>query len=216
MAVIVTVLLLAGLWQTGSGAWIYVKAQLAQVLLQRAWAGTLNGNTHAKPWPWADTWPVARLVVPTLGIDQIVLEGAYGRTLAFGPGRVESSEPAQTDMTMILTGHRDTHFRFLEQLQPGEPMMLQARTGAWHRFTVRDHQIVDARTASIRSDENGTRLVLVTCYPFGGIKPNTPFRYVVTAELEELADGENVGKRLSWKTFGGFSSQPSISTVARD
>ena len=29
-----------------------------------------------KPWPWADTWPVARLVVPSLGIDQIVLEGA--------------------------------------------------------------------------------------------------------------------------------------------
>jgi hypothetical protein len=27
--------------------------------------------------PWTDTWPIARLVVLGLGIDQIVLEGAY-------------------------------------------------------------------------------------------------------------------------------------------
>lgn len=185
---VVAVLLLAGFWQTGSGAWIYVKAQLAQVLLQRAWAGTLNGSTHAKPWPWADTWPIARLTVPRLGIDQIVLEGAYGRTLAFGPGRFESTEQLEGSGSIILTGHRDTHFRFLEHLRSGESVMVQARTGTWHRFTVRDHRIVDARTASIRPDEDGTRLVLVTCYPFDAIKPNTPFRYIVTAELEE--DGE--------------------------
>jgi len=35
---------------------------------------------------------------------------------------------------MILTGHRDTHFRFLEKLQAGETVLLQARTGVWHRF----------------------------------------------------------------------------------
>jgi sortase A len=67
--VLVLALVLIGLWQTGSGAWIYMKAQLAQVLLQRAWAGTLAGQRHVKPWPWADTWPIARLVVSSLGID---------------------------------------------------------------------------------------------------------------------------------------------------
>ena len=136
LTVLVLALVLVGLWQTGSGAWIYIKAQLAQVLLQRAWASTLAGQQDVKPWPWADTWPVARLVVPSLGIDQIVLEGAYGRTLAFGPGRLESHSPAREVGTMILTGHRDTHFRFLGKLQAGETILLQARTGMWHRFTV--------------------------------------------------------------------------------
>lgn len=75
ITLLVLIVVLLGLWQqTGSGAWIYVKAQLAQVLLQRAWAGTLAGQRDVKPWPWADTWPVARLVVPSLGIDQIVLK----------------------------------------------------------------------------------------------------------------------------------------------
>jgi len=57
-------------------------------------------------WPWADTWPIARLVVPSLGVDQIVLEGRYRRTLAFEPGRLESYVPAREVGTMILTGHR--------------------------------------------------------------------------------------------------------------
>mgnify|MGYP001259384331 FL=1 len=188
ITLLIPALVLLGLWQAGSGGWIYMKAQLAQVLLQGAWAGTLAGQQDVKPWPWADTWPIARLVVPSLGIDQIVLEGAYGRTLAFGPGHVESTGPLEGSDNIILTGHRDTHFQFLEQLRAGGTILLQARTGTWHRFTVRDLQIVDSRTASIRTDEDGRRLTLITCYPFHTLTPHTPFRYVVTADREPMAD----------------------------
>jgi sortase A len=178
-------LFLIGLWQTGSGAWIYMKAQLAQVLLQRAWAGTLAGQQDVKPWPWADTWPIARIVVPSLDIDQIVLEGAYGRTLAFGPGHVESTGPLEGSDRIILTGHRDTHFRFLERLQAGETILIQARTGVWHRFAVRDRQIVDSRTAIISTQEDKRLLILVTCYPFHPIVAGGPLRYMVFAEIVE-------------------------------
>jgi len=190
IAFLLPAMVLLGLWQTGSGAWIYVKARLAQVLLRQAWAGTLAGEQDVKPWPWPDTWPVARLVVPRLGIDQIVLEGAHGRTLAFGPGRLKSPASARDVGTTILTGHRDTHFRFLETLRAGETLLLQARTGLWHRFTVRDGQIVDSRTASIRIDEDGRHLILVTCYPFRTLTRHTPFRYVVTAAMEPMVTGE--------------------------
>jgi sortase A len=182
-------LVLIGLWQTGSGAWIYIKAQLAQVLLQRAWAATLAGQQEVKPWPWADTWPIARIVVPSLDIDQIVLEGAYGRTLAFGPGHVESTGPLEGSDSIILTGHRDTHFRFLETLQAGETILIQARTGVWHRFTVRDREIVDSRTATISTQEDKRHLILVTCYPFHAIVAGGPLRYMVTAEtVERMAE----------------------------
>jgi sortase A len=185
MTVLGLALVLIGLWQTGSGAWIYVKAHLAQVLLQRAWAGTLAGQRHVKPWPWADTWPIARLVVPSLEIDQIVLEGAYGRTLAFGPGHVESTGPLEESDSIIFTGHRDTHFRFLGKLQAGETILLQARTGRWHRFAVQDLRVVDSRKATISTQEDKWRLILVTCYPFHPIEPGGPRRYMVTAEIME-------------------------------
>ncbi len=185
MTVLGLALVLIGLWQTGSGTWIYVKAQLAQVLLQRAWAGTLSGQQDVKPWPWADTWPIARLAVPSLGVDQIVLEGAYGRTLAFGPGHVESTGPQEGSDRIILTGHRDTHFRFLEKLQAGEIILLQARTGRWHRFAVRDRQVVDSRKARIFTQKGKRQLILITCYPFHAIVAGGPLRYMVIAEIVE-------------------------------
>jgi sortase A len=185
IALLVPALVLLGLWQTGGGVWIYMKAHLAQVLLQRAWASTLAGQQDVKPWPWADTWPIARLIVPGLGIDQIVLEGAYGRTLAFGPGHVESTGPLEGSGNIILTGHRDTHFRFLEKIQTGETILLQGRTGAWHRLTVQDRQVVDSHTASIPTHEDKTQLILVTCYPFDAIVPGGPLRYMVIAEIVE-------------------------------
>jgi sortase A len=116
LATLVACLFAVGLWQVGEGSWIYAKARLAQLLLERAWTRTLAGETQVRPWPWADTWPVARLTVPAKSIDLVVLNGAYGRTLAFGPGYAESSAWPGSAGTTIVTGHRDTHFRFLRLL----------------------------------------------------------------------------------------------------
>src|SRR6476620_7642942 len=116
----IAVLLRLGFWQAGHGAWIHAKAQLAQYLLQRAWTRTLEGERDARPWPWADTWPVARLRVPAHGVDLIVLDGVSGRTLAFAPGHASGS-PVPGEMgTSVISGHRDTHFRFLGALKPDD------------------------------------------------------------------------------------------------
>ena len=76
--VLVFLLPLCGLWFIGQGSYIHAKAMVAQLLLESAWTETLSGNKEVKPWPWADTWPVARLRAPTLGISRIVLAGASG------------------------------------------------------------------------------------------------------------------------------------------
>jgi len=174
-------LLAVGLWQIGEGSWIYAKARLAQFLLQRAWSRTLAGESMVKPWPWADTWPVARLRVPSQGIDVIVLNGAYGRTLAFGPGYAESSSFPGSPGTTILTGHRDTHFEFLKRLKQDDEIVVETAAGSTPRYLVLDSQIVDDRTASIGLADGEDQLVLVTCYPFDTIVPGGPLRYVVSA-----------------------------------
>lgn len=174
-------LLAVGLWQIVEGSWIYAKARLAQFLLQRAWSRTLAGESIVKPWPWSDTWPVARLRVPSQEIDVIVLNGAYGRTLAFGPGYAESSSFPGSPGTTILTGHRDTHFEFLKRLKQEDEIVVEAAAGSTQRYLVLDSQIVDARTASIALADGEDRLVLVTCYPFDTIVPGGPLRYVVSA-----------------------------------
>ena len=185
LTALIVCLLAVGMWQLGEGSWIYAKAGLAQHLLQRAWSRTLAGETGVKPWPWADTWPVARLIAPSQHIDQIVLEGAYGRTLAFGPGHVESAEPIGSAGTVILTGHRDTHFRFLQRLERNDVIELEAPTGIRQRYRVKETRIADSRSASIGIELDQSQLALVTCYPFDSPMPGTLWRYVVIAEGEQ-------------------------------
>ena len=185
LAVFAGCLLAVGLWQIAAGAWIYGKARLAQVLLSRAWVRAEKG-VQARPWPWADTWPVARLEVPLHHIDLIVLEGAHGRTLAFGPGHLSSSAKAGDPGTAILTGHRDTHFRFLEDVESGEELWMETPGGRRHRFEVVEARVVDSRSTAISSARDESVLVLVTCYPFDAIAPGGPLRYVVTAVKRDL------------------------------
>ena len=182
LALAIVLLTAIGGWQLGQGMWIHVKARLAQHLLQHAWARTLTGQRDVKPWPWADTWPVARLTAPAHGVDLIVLAGASGRTLAFGPGHVTGSAAPGTAGTSIVNGHRDTHFAFLARVRTGETLVTQVpgRPPVFYRVTAT--AVVDSRTAAVASDDGISALVLLTCYPFDAVTAGGPLRYVVTAE----------------------------------
>ena len=181
LAVVGAILMAWGVWQLGQGIWIYAKAELAQYLLGRAWQRMLRGEPEAKPWPWADTWPVARLQMSKYGVDLILLEGASGRTLAFGPGHVPSSAMPGNPGTVIFSGHRDTHFHFLARVSPGDEMIIEVAKKQRHRYRVIRADIVDARKATIAASP-AAALVLVTCYPFDTMVPGGPWRYIVTAE----------------------------------
>lgn len=176
----VVLLLLIGVWQVGHGVWIHAKAHLAQYLLQRAWARTLDGERDARPWPWADTRPVARLRVPAHGIDLIVLDGVSGRTLAFAPGHASGSPAPGAPGTAVISGHRDTHFRFLAALRAGDEIVVETPGRPPSRFRVVDTAVVDSRVAVLRAAD-GPALALLTCYPFDALRAGGPLRWVVTA-----------------------------------
>ena len=176
----IALLLLAAIWEMGHGVYIHAKAQLAQYLLQRAWSRTLDGETDARPWPWADTWPVARLRLPAHGVDLIVLDGVSGRTLAFAPGHATGGPVPGEPGTAVISGHRDTHFRFLAALKPGDEILVQTPGRPVTRFRVVETAVVDSRVAVLRAAD-GPALALLTCYPFDAWRAGGPLRWVVTA-----------------------------------
>ncbi len=179
--VAVAALLALGFWNLGQGAYIPAKAWLAQELMQRAWLRVTAGDDRAAPWPWADTWPVARLSAEGRDVDLIVLAGGSGRTLAFGPGHLEASAlPGEAGNT-VIAGHRDTHFAFLRDVEAGELLGLESIDGERHVYRVTGTDVVDSRTGSLVLDTGVATLTLVTCYPFDTLEPGGPYRYVVTA-----------------------------------
>ncbi|NOZ96070.1 MAG: class GN sortase [Acidobacteria bacterium] len=181
-AVVMALLLgAAGGASFGHGVWIYAKGRLAQVLLLRAWASALGGAERPAPWPWADTWPVARLRAPRLGVDEIVLAGASGRTMAFGPGHLDGSAPVGAEGNCVLTGHRDTHFAFLERLRPGDALVVEIPSGKAVCYTVTRTMVLDENDVEVMGESPGRLLTLLTCYPFHALVPGGPGRYAVVA-----------------------------------
>jgi len=179
----VACVLCLGFWQLGEGAYIPAKAWLAQELMQRAWERAEAGRERPAPWPWADTWPVARLRALGGDIDLIVLAGGSGRTLAFGPGHLSASAMPGQRGNAVIAGHRDTHFSFLQRLAVGEALAVETVDGESHLYQVIDIDVVDSRRSSLLLDTEGGVLSLVTCYPFDALEPGGPMRYVVTAKM---------------------------------
>ncbi|WP_019529010.1 class GN sortase [Dasania marina] len=159
--------------------WITAKAYVAQGLIAHAWQQSLHSNAPQKPWPWADTWPVGRLQVPSLGVDLYVLQGAQGNALAFGPGYLEGTAPLNSGGSTVLAGHRDTHFNFLQHLHKGDVLLLSNSQGKQQRYVVSQHDVVNSQQQSLQLPQ-GPTLLLVTCYPFQSFSSG-PLRYVLTA-----------------------------------
>ena len=183
---VMAVLLAVGAVNLGQGLYLPAKAAFAQFLLQRAWQ---RGETapevidaSLRPWPWADTYPVARLTGARLPNEIFVLSGGSGRTLAFGPGHLEHTVLPGDSGNSVIAGHRDTHFRFLADLQAGDRLRIDRRDGSHRIFEVTGLDVVDSRHAAITLDTDRPTLTLVPCYPFDAIEPGGPMRYVVTLQ----------------------------------
>ena len=200
--VLIPVLLLLCAQQFGSAAMTHAKAWLAPKLIERAWQQSLaDGAAGVKPWPWADTWPVARLRVTARGIDQFILAGDSGNALAFSPGHAAASAPLGSAGRAVIGGHRDTHFAFLEDISLGDSVTLELPGGLLRHYSVEDLAIVDTSRLPFVDAPALEELMLVTCYPFDAIDSGGPLRYVVVARPDPV---NYLPQAMLWPTTGGL------------
>ncbi len=181
-------LIVAGLfggaaYQLGGGIYIILKAHLAQILIANAWEANLaSHHPREKPWPWADMRPIARMELPRQQKQLYILDNDSNRTLAFGPGlRTNSSRPGQGGNT-VISGHRDTHFAALRDIEPNELIEIQTIDGRLLSYRVSGLRIVDQSDAWVAAEHGIDELTLVTCWPFDALTPRGPERLIVSAE----------------------------------
>ncbi|MPV85435.1 class GN sortase [Ostreibacterium oceani] len=176
---VLAVFVIMGMSQLGSGLYTQAKAQVANWLISESWQERNHHEAPQKPWPWADTWVVARLSVPRLGINQFVMQDVSGESLAFGPGATDN---IRTNGYNILAGHRDTHFNYLDELQVGDYLEIENISGETIIYQMTTSQVIDVRDGPLRFDANRTGLSLITCWPMDAIVPGGPLRYVVSGQ----------------------------------
>ena len=175
-------LIAASLVFFGNSIWIFAKAQLAQVLLERAFTQSILTGMPVKAWRWADTYPVARIKINRINAEAIVLNGSSGEAMAFGPALVNETARPGTRGTSVMAAHRDTHFSFLKNVQLGDLIEVERDDGLSFTYRAKQMRIVDWNKSGIDAHAAGFNLVLATCYPFDAIT-HGPKRFVVEAEL---------------------------------
>src|SRR5262245_4877738 len=122
---------------------------------------------------------VARLVIPSIALDEVVLEGTSDKTLNAGPGHISWSPLPGFLGNSIISAHRDRHFRNFDQLKVGDTITteLRSRTTTW--VIVSRRGVGKASRPLLRTSD--TTLTLTTCWPIR-LVGTAPDRLIVTAK----------------------------------
>lgn len=175
-------LLLAGVGGVYARGWVARdRARSAWDAQEAAWARVAaNGRAAAAvvPSPIPAGAPVARLVIPRIALDEVIVEGVGRAELNAGPGHMPDTPLPGAPGNAVLSAHRDMHFRRLGQLRVGDTVTTVSALGAV-RWRISERRIVGARARAIFATATPT-LTLTTCWPMRAIGP-APERLLLAA-----------------------------------
>jgi LPXTG-site transpeptidase (sortase) family protein len=122
---------------------------------------------------------VARLVIPAIDLDEIVMEGVGPIELNGGPGHFPGSVLPGEAGNSILSAHRDRHFRRVGELRVGAHIRTDTRAGSTE-WVITERRIVSRDTPSLFEESEAT-LTLTTCWPLRYFGP-APDRLLIVAK----------------------------------
>ncbi len=154
------------------------RAKWAALEAQRSVAGARLAADGAARWTAARGTPVARLTIPRLDLDEVVVEGVGDAELRAGPGHMIGSAMPGDSGTSVISAHRDRHFHALAKVAVGDTIVTESARGTT-TWTVTRLRVVTADAPVLRSTVTPT-LVLTTCWPVRYVGP-APERLIVDA-----------------------------------
>lgn len=139
-------------------------------------------TTTAAPLPPPDDGEaVARIVIPSIGVDEIVVEGVSRNDLKKGPGHYPQTPMPGQPGNSAIAGHRTTYgqpFHRVDELVPGDEIIVTTLQGEF-RYEISGTEIVLPSQVEVIDDQGDDRLTLTSCHP----KYSARQRIIVSALL---------------------------------
>jgi sortase A len=128
--------------------------------------------------------PVARLRIPRIRLDEIVVEGVGDDELSAGPGHLPGSALPGMSGNAVISAHRDRHFSRLDELQLGDTIRTETDQSSKAWVVVSRRIVGRDKPALFKANE--PLLTLTTCWPvryFG----DAPDRLILSAKPVEAS-----------------------------
>lgn len=120
---------------------------------------------------------VVRVIIPTIRLDEVVVEGLSDKDLWAGPGHMPGTVFPGQNGNSVISAHRDRHFHRLDDVRIGDLVETQTpEVSVTWRITKREIVGKDAR---VIFETTTPQLTLTTCWPTRYIGP-APDRLLLT------------------------------------
>jgi sortase A len=153
--------------------------------------------------PPAPAEALGRIVIPSIGIDWMLVEGVTADALANGPGHIPGTAMPGQPGNAVISGHRTTHgapFFNIDALQPGDIIEITTLIGV-HTYEVVQQLIVAPTDVWVTNQVDGAWLTLTACHP----RYSARERIIIFARL---IDGPNYAAIASTMTGEETWPQP--------
>jgi len=136
---------------------------------------------------------VGRLEIPRLGLSVMVFQGIRESALLAGAGHVPGTPPPGGDGNVVIAAHRDTYFRRLSGILPGDRIRVVTLRGTYE-YVVDSSETVDPGDTQVMESRDRNELTLITCFPFYFVG-SAPKRFIVHAPAVEVFNFEQTAWR---------------------
>ncbi|HEV2207074.1 MAG TPA: class D sortase [Candidatus Acidoferrales bacterium] len=126
------------------------------------------------------------LDIPRIGLSSIVEQGSDSHTLRDSVGHIPGTALPGQNGNAALAAHRDTYFRHLSELRPGDDIIFHS-VSATYMYKVKSTSVVQPTDTAVLASTKEPTLTLVTCFPFYYVG-NAPKRFVLVA-TEDVRTG---------------------------
>ena len=144
---------------------------------------TVSGEPVTAPTiaPVPEGEATARIQIPAIGVDKIVVEGVSLPDLKKGPGHYPQTPLPGQEGNAAIAGHRTTYgapFHRIDELKPGDEIIVTTVQGEF-TYEVAETLIVSPTQVDVLDDKGDNRLTLSACHP----KYSARERIIVVSKL---------------------------------
>lgn len=125
---------------------------------------------------------IGKLLIPKIDANLPIVEGVDEKELKQGVGHYGGTSFPMQPGQIVLSGHRDTVFRRMAEIELGDELIVQMPYGEV-TYIIEETEIVSADDLTVIRPEDYDEevLTLTTCYPFRFIG-DAPDRFIVYAK----------------------------------